>query len=199
MDFRLGCRGGVVDVPAFFFAQAGDLDFANASLRIGLNADGFWQVDCGLSHAAANVDLVRTRGRAAQIQLQFADAQFDIDAAQRHAAEIHVRFPGAKVGVDIHGDPIVETEVPSVFLTSAINVAAGRLFNGEFAPNAGVGVAKLGLPGRNVVGEIGLGQLRRSASDVELSSAHAEIDASHFDLVEIDGFGFMLGGTGWDA
>ena len=96
---------------------------------------------------------------------------------------------------EIERNIVIEAQFPDVFRVAGAAVARARLLDGEIAAHARIGVTKFRFPGRDVIGEIGVHQFRRTAIYLQLTGAHLEIHTEHLGLVEVHRLSFVPGRT----
>src|SRR6185369_16930704 len=196
VDGHLGVFVGVVEEAPAFAAQPRSLDFPDTALDFAIHADIGRQSHSGFPDAAADADLVVVLGIAAKIEIEFSDSHFHLDAPQGKTAQTQVRFTSAEVHAKVHGHLAGEAEVPFVFHVAHSGAAAFRLFDAEAAVSGCAAVVDVGLPGRDVVGEVGAHQLFGAAVDAEIAGAHVEIHRHPLGGVQIDGAHVVLGRAG---
>src|ERR1039457_6736509 len=157
---RRGRRRGVlvriVDPVAAFAAQPLRADFADASRPFGVDTHAGRQSHRSFPDAAANAYVIVVLGVPTEIHVQLADSHVDFHAAQRKAPQVEPRLPRAEMQAQVHGNAVVQRQIPLVPGVAYLGVALPRLADGEVAVRARAAVAHFGLPRRHVVSEAGI-------------------------------------------
>src|ERR1019366_4833475 len=140
-------------------------DFADASRPFGVDTHAGRQSHRSFPDAAANAYVIVVLGVPTEIHVQLADSHIDFHAAQRQAPQVEPRLARAEMQAQVHGDVVVQRQIPVVPGVADLGVAIPRLADGEVAVRARAAVPHLGLPRGYVVSEIGVQQLPRSTAD----------------------------------
>src|ERR671920_58830 len=184
---------GVVDVGVAHLIEPFGVDLAKATFGFRLDPDPAWQQYRCLSDPALYAGVEVPRVIAREIHRGLASPHLKVDSRQGEAVQIQITLPRSHLNHELGGHFVVHADVPLVACaTTEVAAIGATLLHDKLALLTAHAVAHLGLPLRDVVGEVALHKLVCATGDVQLSSTHLQLRADGVGVLEIDRFRLFL-------